>query len=50
LLDPANLPDTSKGLPVAPPQQNVDPGYVKDLLKAIQSQSVNDNPALSSLA
>ena len=49
LLDPANLPDTSKGLPVAPPQ-NIDPGYVKDLLKAIQSQSVNDNPALSSLA
>jgi hypothetical protein len=49
LLDPANLPDTSKGLPVAPPQ-NMDPGYVKDLLKAIQSQSVNGNPALSSLA
>ena len=49
LLDPANLPDTSKGLSVAPPQ-NMDPGYVKDLLKAIQSQSVNGNPALSALA
>jgi resuscitation-promoting factor RpfA len=49
LLDPANLPDTSKGLPVAPPQ-NMDPSYVKDLLKAIQSQNVNGNPALSSLA
>jgi resuscitation-promoting factor RpfA len=45
LLDPANLPDTSKGLPVAP-----NPGYVNDLLKAIQSQSVNGNPALSALA
>jgi len=30
--------------------QNVDPSYVKDLLKAIQSQSVSGNPALSSLA
>jgi hypothetical protein len=49
LLDPANLPDTNKGLPVAPPQ-NMDPSYVKDLLKAIQSQNVNGNPALSSLA
>ena len=49
LLDPANLPDTSKGLPVAP-QQNMDPSYVKDLLKAIQSQNVSGNPALSSLA
>jgi resuscitation-promoting factor RpfA len=48
LLDPANLPDTSKGLPVAP--QNMDPSYVKDLLKAIQSQSVSGNRALSSLA
>jgi hypothetical protein len=45
LLDPANLPDTSKGLPVAP-----NPGYVNDLLKAIQSQSVSGNPALSALA
>jgi resuscitation-promoting factor RpfA len=45
LLDPANLPDTSKGLPVAP-----NPGYVNDLLKAIQQQSVSGNPALSSLA
>ncbi len=49
LLDPANLPDTSKGLPVAPPQ-NMDPSYVNDLLKAIQSQGVSGNPALSSLA
>jgi resuscitation-promoting factor RpfA len=30
--------------------QNLDPNYLKDLLKAIQSQSVNGNPALSSLA
>jgi hypothetical protein len=30
--------------------QNVDPSYVNDLLKAIQSQSVSGNPALSSLA
>jgi hypothetical protein len=49
VLDPANLPDTSNGLPVAPPQ-NMDPSYVKDLVKAIQSQSVSGNPALSSLA
>jgi hypothetical protein len=35
--------------PAAPPQ-NVDPSYVNDLLKAIQSQSVSGNPALSSLA
>jgi resuscitation-promoting factor RpfA len=32
------------------PPQNVDPSYVNDLLKAIQSQSVSGNPALSSLA
>ncbi len=37
------------GLPTAPPQ-NLDPSYVNDLLKAIQSQSVTGNPALSSLA
>jgi hypothetical protein len=49
VLDPANLPDASNGLPVAPPQ-NMDPSYVKDLVKAIQSQSVSGNPALSSLA
>jgi resuscitation-promoting factor RpfA len=30
--------------------QNLDPNYLKDLLKAIQAQSVNGNPALSSLA
>ncbi|HEX4394908.1 MAG TPA: transglycosylase family protein [Mycobacterium sp.] len=30
--------------------QNLDPNYVNDLLKAIQSQSVSGNPALSSLA
>jgi hypothetical protein len=47
---PAKLPsvDTNR-LPTAPPQ-NLDPSYVKDLLKAIQSQSVSGNPALSSLA
>jgi hypothetical protein len=38
--------DPAPALPV----QNVDPSYVKDLLKAIQSQSVSGNPALSSLA
>jgi resuscitation-promoting factor RpfA len=32
------------------PPQNLDPSYLKDLLKAIQSQSVSGNPALSSLA
>jgi hypothetical protein len=32
------------------PAQNLDPSYLKDLLKAIQSQSVSGNPALSSLA
>jgi resuscitation-promoting factor RpfA len=30
--------------------QNLDPSYLKDLMKAIQSQSVSGNPALSSLA
>src|SRR5271168_1055152 len=30
--------------------QNLDPSYLNDLLKAIQSQSVSGNPALSSLA
>src|SRR5271168_1076649 len=29
------------------PPQNLDPNYLKDLLKAIQSQSVSGNPALS---
>jgi resuscitation-promoting factor RpfA len=50
MLDPAKIPsvDTNR-LPTAPPQ-NLDPSYVKDLLKAIQSQSVSGNPALSSLA
>jgi resuscitation-promoting factor RpfA len=50
MLDPANIPsvDTNR-LPAAPPQ-NSDPSYLKDLLKAIQSQSVSGNPALSSLA
>ena len=33
---------------VAP--QNTDPSYLNDVLKAIQSQSVSGNPALSSLA
>jgi hypothetical protein len=50
MLDPAKIPsvDTNR-LPTAPPQ-NLDPSYLKDLLKAIQSQSVSGNPALSSLA
>jgi resuscitation-promoting factor RpfA len=30
--------------------QNMDPSYLKDVLKAIQSQGVSGNPALSSLA
>ena len=38
-------------VPQAPAQpQNLDPNYLKDLLKAIQSQNVSGNPALSSLA
>jgi hypothetical protein len=50
MLDSANLPTVgTNGLPAAPPQ-NLDPSYLKDLLKAIQSQSVTGNPALSSLA
>ncbi|MGO8962439.1 transglycosylase family protein [Mycobacterium sp.] len=50
MLDPANLPSVgTNGLPAVPPQ-NLDPSYLKDLLKAIQSQSVSGNPALSSLA
>lgn len=32
------------------PPQNMDPSYLKDVLRAIQSQSVSGNPALSSLA
>ncbi len=50
MLDPAKIPsvDTNR-LPTAPPQ-NLDPSYLKDLLKAIQSQRVSGNPALSSLA
>ncbi len=31
-------------------QQNMDPSYLKDVLNAIQSQSVSGNPALQSLA
>ena len=50
MVDPANLHSVgTNGLPATPPQ-NLDPSYVKDLLKAIQSQSVSGNPALSSLA
>ena len=50
MLDPAKIPSVDANrLPTAPPQ-NLDPSYLKDLLKAIQSQSVNGNPALSSLA
>ncbi len=49
LLDPANLPaGATNGLPASPPQ-NIDPGYLQDLMKAIQSQGVSNNPALSAL-
>jgi hypothetical protein len=50
MLDPAKIPsiDTNR-LPTAPPQ-NLDPSYLNDLLKAIHSESVSGNPALSSLA
>jgi resuscitation-promoting factor RpfA len=50
MLDPAKIPsvDTNQ-LPTAPPQ-NLDPSYLKDLLKAVQSQGVSTNPALQSLA
>ncbi len=41
--------DPAPALPTAPPQ-HVDPSYLNDLLKAIQSQSVSGNPALQSLA
>jgi resuscitation-promoting factor RpfA len=41
--------DPAPALPTAPPQ-DVDPSYLNDLLKAIQSQSVSGNPALQSLA
>ena len=37
-------------VPQAPAPTDPDPSYLKDLLKAIQSQSVSGNPALSSLA
>jgi hypothetical protein len=47
-IDPAAAGSAIHDLQVPP--QNVDPSYVKDLLKAIQSQSVSGNPALSSLA
>jgi hypothetical protein len=30
--------------------QTMDPSYLRDVLKAIQSQGVSGNPALSSLA
>jgi resuscitation-promoting factor RpfA len=50
MLDPAKLPSVNTNqLPTAPPQ-NLDPSYLKDLLKAVQSQSVSTNPALQSLA
>jgi hypothetical protein len=52
--------DPAPALPIDPaaagsvhdlqPPQNLDPSYLKDLLTAIQSQSVNGNPALQSLA
>ena len=37
-------------VPQAPAPAGPAPSYLKDLLKAIQSQSVSGNPALSSLA
>lgn len=40
--------DANKSPTAAP--QNLDPSYLKDVLKAIQAQSVTGNPALSSLA
>jgi hypothetical protein len=46
-IDPAAAGSAVHDLQVP---QNLDPSYVKDLLKAIQSQSVSGNPALSSLA
>jgi hypothetical protein len=46
-IDPAAAGSAVHNLQVP---QNLDPSYVKDLLKAIQSQSVSGNPALSSLA
>lgn len=50
MLDPAKIPSIDiNRLPTAPPQ-HVDPSYLNDLLKAIQSQSVSGNPALQSLA
>jgi hypothetical protein len=50
MLDPAKLPSIDAGkLPTAPPT-NLDPSYLNNVLKAIQSQSVSGNPALSSLA
>ena len=47
-MDPATIGSTVHDLQVPP--QNLDPSYLKDVLKAIQSQSVTGNPALSSLA
>jgi hypothetical protein len=47
-IDPAAAGSAIHDLQVPP--QNLDPSYLKDLLKAIQSQSVSGNPALSSLA
>jgi hypothetical protein len=52
LLDPATLPDSATN-ELPPPQQQDDPepSYLNELLKAIQEQNVNtDNPALSALA
>jgi resuscitation-promoting factor RpfA len=46
-IDPAAAGSAVHDLQVP---QNLDPSYLKDLLKAIQSQSVSGNPALSSLA
>ncbi len=47
MLDPANQP--ADGLPVAPPE-NMNPGFLMDLWKAMQAQGVNGNDALNALA
>ena len=47
-IDPAAAGSAIHDLQVPP--QNLDPSYLKDLLKAVQSQGVSTNPALQSLA
>jgi hypothetical protein len=47
LLDSSLPGAATDGLPASP--QNMDPGYLNDILRAIQTQNVNGNPALSAL-